>query len=261
MSFIRLSQGQLNCLEQCPPLFQQIYLEQLRSPTSPDQQEKQSWGTQFHLLMQQRELGLPIDSLLKQDEQLQHSLTALVNAAPEILQPEAGTWREAEHCRTLRFQNYLLTVVYDLLIAATTAQIIDWKTYHQPQNRAKLAQNWQTRLYLYVMAETSHYLPEQISMTYWFVRLPTQPQRLTFTYDSIQHEATRQDLANLLAQLDRYLKDYLNEGMAFPHIPHCEQSCPHHHSLVGSTSSQPNGDWHVSIADIEEVALNSLDKI
>ena len=258
---IRLSQGQLNCLEQCPPLFQQIYLEQLRSPASPDQQEKQSWGTQFHLLMQQRELGLPIDSLLKQDEQLQHSLTALVNAAPEILQPEVGTWREAEHCRTLRVQNYLLTVVYDLLIAATTAQIIDWKTYHQPQNRAKLAQNWQTRLYLYVMAETSDYLPEQISMTYWFVRLPTQPQRLTFMYDSIQHEATRQDLSNLLAQLDRYLKDYLNEGMAFPHIPNCEQSCPHHHSLVGSTSSQQNGDWHVSIADIEEVALNSLDKI
>ena len=261
MSFIRLSQGQLNCLEQCPPLFQQLYLEQLRSPTSPDQQEKQSWGTQFHILMQQRELGLPIDSLLKQDEQLKHSLTALVNAAPEILQPEAGTWREAEHCRTLRVQNYLLTVVYDLLIAATTAQIIDWKTYLQPQNRAKLAQNWQTRLYLYVLAETSDYLPEQISMTYWFVRLPTQPQRLTFMYDSIQHEATRQDLSNLLAQLDRYLKDYLNEGMAFPHIPNCEQSCPHHHSLVGSTSSQQNGDWHISIADIEEVALNSLDKI
>ena len=260
MSFIRLSQGQLNCLEQCPPLFQQIYLEQLRSPTSPDQQEKQSWGTQFHLLMQQRELGLPIDALLKQDEQLQHSLTALVNAAPEILQPEAGTWREAEHSRTLRVQNYLLTVVYDLLIASTTAQIIDWKTYLQPQNRARLAQNWQTRLYLYVMAETSHYLPEQLSMTYWFVRLPTQPQRLTFMYDSVQHEATRQDLANLLAQLDRYLKDYLNEGITFPHIPNCEQSCPHHHSLVG-TSSQQNGDWHVSIAEIEEVALDSLDKI
>ena len=178
-SLTRLSQGQLNLLETCPPKFQEVYLDQLSSPISPQQQEKLTWGSRFHLLMQQRELGLPIESLLSEDEQLQHSITSLVNAAPEILQPDVQGRRDAEHCRTLQFQDYLLTVIYDLLITDDEgAQILDWKTYLQPENQTKLAKNWQTRLYLYVMAETSEYLPEQISMTYWFVKLPSQPQSL-----------------------------------------------------------------------------------
>ncbi|MGF1482148.1 MAG: PD-(D/E)XK nuclease family protein [Cyanophyceae cyanobacterium] len=252
----RLSQGQLNLLEKCPPLFQQVYLEQLRSPTNPQQQDKLAWGKQFHLLMQQWELGLPIEALLHEDEQLEHSFTALVQAAPEIWQLPSGAWREAEHCRTLSFQGYLLTTIYDLLIAGPSqAQIIDWKTHLQPQNRAKLAQDWQTRLYLYVLAETSDYLPEQISMTYWFVKLPTQPQRLTFTYSSGQHEATRQDLATLVAQLEQYLKNHLQVGLPFPHTADCE-NCPYREALLISeaTMSQKTTDsWQ--IADIEEVSL------
>jgi ATP-dependent exoDNAse (exonuclease V) beta subunit len=59
----------------------------------------------------------------------------------------------------------LLTVIYDLLIEAEdNAQILDWKTYPQPKEQNRLAKDWQTRLYLYVLAETSDYLPEQISM-------------------------------------------------------------------------------------------------
>lgn len=259
-SFVRLSQGHLNLLQKCPPLFQQVYLDQLRSPTSPEQKEKQAWGSQFHLLMQQRELGLPIQSLLEEDEQLQHSLTSLIDTAPEILQPEDNTWRDAEHCRTLSFQGYLLTVIYDLLIASpASAQIIDWKTYLQPQNRAKLAQDWQTRLYLYVLAETSDYLPEQISLTYWFVKLPTRPQRLTFTYDSRQHQQTKQELTTLITQLDAWLKDYFEGGEAFPHLLDCEDSCPYKNSLWLSQETllekTKRQDWGASIAEIEEVSL------
>lgn len=261
-SLIRLSQGQLNLLERCPPRFQQIYLEQLRSPISLEQQEKQDWGSRFHLLMQQRELGLPIDSLLEEDKPLQRSLSSLIEAAPEILQPGAETWREAEHYRTLSLQNYLLTVIYDLIVASPSkVQIIDWKTYLQPQNQARLAQDWQTRLYMYVLAESSEYLPEQISMTYWFVKLPTKPQRLIFTYDSLQHEQTRQDLSYLLTKLSEWLEDYGREGTSFPHLPNCEESCPYYDSLTASTGlpgqdEAVTKDWLASIAEIEEVSLS-----
>jgi hypothetical protein len=47
----------------------------------------------------------------------------------------------------------------------------------------KLAKNWQTRLYLYVLAETSAYPPDSLSMTYWFVQLPRSPEQITFNYN------------------------------------------------------------------------------
>lgn len=258
LSLTRISQKQLNLLSTCPPQFQRIYLEKLATPVNPEQQEKLLWGNQFHLLMQQRELGLPIESLLAEDDRLHHSINSLVVAAPEILQQQPNSWREAEHYRALNFQNYILTVIYDLLIADRSwAQIIDWKTYLQPENKAKLAQNWQTRLYLYVLAETSQYLPEQISMTYWFVRLPTQPQKVTFNYNSTKHEQTRQDLTRYLNLLDRYFDDYYDRGIPFPHLPNCHESCPF--SKYFSTPEETltnqdisiHQDWLTSISEIE----------
>jgi len=61
---LRLSQGHLNLLETCPRKFQHTYLEQLNSPANPEHEERQTLGSRFHLLMQQREMGLPINSFL-----------------------------------------------------------------------------------------------------------------------------------------------------------------------------------------------------
>jgi hypothetical protein len=253
---LRISQGQLNLLETCPPKFKQVYLEQLTSPPTPEQIEKQHWGSQFHLLMQQRELGLPITSLLDEDDSLKHSLTALVNEATEILTPNYISLREAEHSRSLPFRNYLLNVVYDLLIMdQERAQIIDWKTYLQPENKQKLAKNWQTRLYLYVLAETSDYLPEQISMTYWFVKLPHQPQHLTFSYSSYHHQQTQEDLTRLLNQLERNLELYYNGQSCFEHLNNCEQNCPYYNTFLGNNQDHQEPDWQVSLDDIEEISL------
>ena len=167
---LRLSQGHLNLLATCPRKFQHSYLEQLNTPIDPKHEEYQILGSRFHLLMQQREMGLPIDNLLQADSQLQSWMTDFSNISPEIFTTDIDnqTFRESEHYRTLQIGNYLLTVIYDLLIAdQNQAQILDWKTYPQPSKREILARNWQTRLYIYVMAETSNYLLENISMTYW----------------------------------------------------------------------------------------------
>lgn len=251
---IRLSQGQLNLLETCPPQFQRIYLEQLATPVSPEQHQKLSWGSQFHQLMQQRELGLPIDSLLQQNQELQHAILALKETAPELWQVDTKAWREAEHCRTVSFQGYLLTVIYDLLILGNSqAKILDWKTYLQPEDSSKLAKNWQTRLYLYVLAETTDYRPEQISMTYWFVKLPTKPQCLTFSYNSTLHEKNRQDLSQLLTQLDEWLENYMNQRIDFPHLSNCETTCSYYSAF--ETRFKLEEKPLKSLEEIDEVPL------
>ncbi len=256
-SCLRLSQGQLNLLQTCPPQFQKIYLEQLASPSHPEQEEKKQWGTLFHQLMQQLALGLPIDSLLAQNPELQHSLQALVAATSEIWSSEAVIWRDAEHYRTLNYQDYLLTVVYDLLVTyENRAVIFDWKTYLQPENPHKLAKNWQTRLYLYVLAETSNYQPEDISLTYWFVKLPSQPQNITFNYNLQLHQQTHQDLTNILNKLEQWLEGYVNDNLDFPHNYNCENNCPYYQYL--STYKYKNKDSDnlihlTSIDNIEEI--------
>jgi hypothetical protein len=258
----RLSQAQLNLLETCPPQFQRIYLEQLATPISPEQQEKLVWGSQFHHLIQQQELGLPIDSLLAADEQFQLAITALKQKAPELWSSEPDiSLREAEHCRTLEFNGYLLTVVYDLLILKSKpkqAMIIDWKTYLQPTNKNKLEKNWQTRLYLYVLAETSDYLPQQISLTYWFVKLPHEPQNLIFNYHKNKHEKTKQDLTKLLNNLDQWLEKYYNKNEPFNHIDNCESHCEYYKylsSLQKTSATAITQDWLINIDEIEEIPL------
>ncbi|MBE9034103.1 PD-(D/E)XK nuclease family protein [aff. Roholtiella sp. LEGE 12411] len=224
---LRLSQGQLNLLEACPRKFQHTYLEKLSSPSDPEHEERQTLGSRFHLLMQQREMGLPIDSFLQVDVQLQRWMSSFANAAPEILTPAINdqTFRESEHYRTLQVQDYLLTVVYDLLIADNQqAQILDWKTYPKPLNKSKLAHNWQTRLYTYVLAETSEYLPENISMTYWFVQSEGNPQSIKFNYNAVQHEQTARKLNQLLSKLTNWLQRYQNNEQ-FPQVVEGSKAC------------------------------------
>ena len=261
---MRLSQGQLNLLEICPRKFQHTYLEQLASPTTPEQQERLQLGSRFHLLMQQREMGLPIEAFIQEDSQLRQLIAAFVEAAPKILSlTDATPLRQSEHQRTLEFEGHLITVVYDLLIlTAQQAQILDWKTYPKPQESKQLAENWQTKLYCFVMAETSHFDPEQISMTYWFFQSKKANQaepQIRFAYDTAQHKKIGQDLTQLVHQLTQWLDRYQSTGEAFPQIPQtsvCEscgfalrcQRSPEQQNMLNSTVP-------LSLDDIAEIPL------
>ncbi|WP_204103854.1 MULTISPECIES: PD-(D/E)XK nuclease family protein [Spirulina sp. CCY15215] len=220
---IRISQGHLNLLETCFRKYQHIYLDRLASPIEPNQQESLAWGSQFHLLMQQRELGLPVQILLQGNAELDRSVSSLVQAAPDVVNLEGSDEREAEHPRTLTWGRYLLVAIYDLLIIrGDRAQIFDWKTHRQPPKRG-LAGNWQTRLYPFILAETSDFTPEQISLTYWFVG--SSPQSLKFGYNTIQHEQTRNDLTHLLTQLQEASDRYQTDHIPFPQVPRAKNIC------------------------------------
>ncbi len=271
---MRLSQGHLNLLTTCPRKFQYTFLEQLAAPPTPEQQEKLNWGNRFHLLMQQRELGLPIESIVAEDPQLQIWFNSFISAAPEILiaVTDSTSFREAEHSRTLKFQDYLLTVIYDLLIAdQEQAQILDWKTYARPNQRQWIEKNWQTRLYCYALVATSNYFPEQVSLTYWFVQSEKERESpsLKFSYDSRQHQQIHEDLTDLLNQLTVWLQEY-EQGEFFPQIPetagHCQnctfairchrQSESEEDAIASWTYfSSPTRNELSDLANIEEVSL------
>jgi hypothetical protein len=270
---IRLSQSHLNLLSICPPKFQQVYLDGLGALPNSEEQESMQWGSRFHLLMQQRELTLPIESLLTTDSELDRSLKALIQAVPYLLEQNSKLWREAEHYRTFIAGQFLLTVIYDLLIVKPDqAIILDWKTYRQPQNLTKLANNWQTRLYLYVLAKTSDYEPEQIQMTYWFVK-SGKPKSLTFHYSQKLHQQTEEDLADLLTNLAKWWHNYqysqsdqqLNSDSDsntelicnLPHRADCQQNCPYSQILrEDNKQCDRHQELLTSINEIEEISID-----
>ena len=270
---LRLSQTQLKILEECPRKFQHSYLELLATTASPEHKEKLTWGSHFHLLMQQRELGLPIEFIIQQDPELGRCVAAFINTAPELFANSENSdriFRQAEHPRTLIFQDYLFTVIYDLLIAEpNAAQILDWKTYPRPQKSKWIAESWQTRLYLYVLVETSDYSPEQVSMTYWFVQLQGEepPQKLTFDYNQTEHDRTKQDLTHLLQQLTDWRQRYTEAVNSLPQVEissnfaipvnlplaataHQTQKLPHHILLAETPTN-----WLPNLAIIDEIFI------
>lgn len=221
----QLSQGQLNCLTACPRKFQHLYLDQLGLPQFEVPQDQPRLGKQFHQLLHQKALGIDISPLAQTHPQLQQWLTIFAQEPPPMIVGE----HHSEHLRSLLMQDYLLIAVYDLLIQGPQqAQILDWKTYQRPQDPDKLRLNWQTRLYPFLLAATSSYRPEQISMTYWFAEVP--PHRpatdhlLTVPYSQEMHQQNQQDLSHLLDQLSQWFTGY-EHGESFPQVPIAAGQC------------------------------------
>ena len=237
MPLTTLTQGHLKLLDLCPRRFRYAYLDHLAAPTDPKLLKRQQWGTRFHLVMQQRELGLSTDDILAQHPDLAAAVEAMMATAPDLFQPfvrpegdlDLGWLRQSEHRRTVALGGYEFTVVYDLLILTPTdGQIIDWKTYQHLPDAADLAQDWQTRLYRYVLAETTALKPKQITMTYWFVPPPEagdrpQPRHITLPYSAAEHRRTGRDLQHRMATLTSRLEQQADRG--FPKVDAASGLC------------------------------------
>ncbi|MEM6592951.1 MAG: PD-(D/E)XK nuclease family protein, partial [Cyanobacteria bacterium P01_C01_bin.73] len=266
VGLLSLSQGHLNVLSQCDRRFQYLFLEGLIVPPSPDQQASLDWGSRFHLVMQQRQMGLPTEQITAQDAELQASLEQLLIAAPEVLSPPKGegTLHQSEHRRTLSFNNYLLTAIYDLVhLTPNRGEIFDWKTYLVPRKRAYLERDWQSRLYLFLLAETTDLPPEALSITYWFVRSrdpQTQalhPQKETIQYSRLRHQQTRQDLTTISDRLTRQIAALQTQAAMFPKVDLAKGYCDTCPFAVRCQRISP-ADSEMSLpalSHIDEVAL------
>ncbi|MFM7602195.1 MAG: hypothetical protein ACKO7R_13520, partial [Pseudanabaena sp.] len=126
---ISISQGHLNIWEICRRKYQYSFLEELSLPEADLQSKKNLLlGSHFHLLMQQKELGLDVAVLASSDPKLRSWLDAFEHQPPKMI---AGG-RLCEHRRTLEMpiemslhhrQNsdhgqgyFVLTTIYDFLI-------------------------------------------------------------------------------------------------------------------------------------------------
>ncbi len=267
---LRLSQGHLSLLDTCPRKFQHILLDQLAAPHSPEQQERIAWGDRFHLLMQQQQLALPVEALLRGNPDLETTLQALRQSAPDLFLPSldetAPTQVLSEHLRSFTLGGYSFSVIYDLLLTEPErAQIIDWKTYPQPQQVQWLQQHWQTRLYCYSLVETSDYLPEQVSMTYWFVRgseTETTPQSLAIAYSTAQHAQVATALAQRCEQLDHYLTTY-RRGDELPQVSEtlgrCDR-CPFQERCQRGLSGADPGRFPSAWSDLD-FSLETVEEV
>lgn len=219
LPLIQLSQSHLQTLSTCPRRYQHTYIDQLLIPdivTRPKQDEE--LGQQFHLLMQQHWLGLDVAPVLAASPQLKQRFEAFQQRPPKLI---AGD-RLTEYRRMLKLGHYLLVSVFDLLtLNSEAAQIVDWKSYRKPKSSDRLRKSWQTKLYLFILAETSALNFANISMTYWFAstHTPQESPTYTFQYSEEQHRQTHQQLLTLLGNLDRW-RYQLEEGHDFPSGDH-----------------------------------------
>jgi hypothetical protein len=227
VTFTNISQGHLKVLTTCARKFGYLYIDRLSQPIDPEQELKMRWGSQFHLLMQQREMGLPIEPFLEKSPLLGNWLRSMVSTAPDIFEIKPNQRRESERVRTVLMDEYLLMTISDLVILEPDrARIIDWKTYPLPKQKQDLDRDWQLRLYMYVLAETSSFSPKQISFTYWFIQSLPQPQSLAFKYTIKQHKETQRELQEILASLTSLWETHGSNGSDWPQVDlgsgHCK---------------------------------------
>jgi CRISPR/Cas system-associated exonuclease Cas4 (RecB family) len=227
MNLQRLSQGHLKTLQECPRKFEYIYLSSLATLSPTDRQQSMQFGSNFHRLLHQQELGMSIEPFLTDNPKIQQAIVGLKKAAPHLFAQNPEIDRASEQVRTLMISGtehqYLFTAIYDLLLLGAKAQIIDWKTYGRPARAEQLDRDWQTRLYLYMLVATSDYAPADVSFTYWFVQ-SNPPQSVTFGYSEQQHQQTQQELRELVDQLSDWLIQY-RQGKSLPQVEAEKNRC------------------------------------
>lgn len=219
---MRLSQGHLSLLEICPRQFQYQFLEQLNLQNqSLEDEERLRSGSEFHQIIQQRSLQVPIEALLAKDPQLAQWFRAFERVMPDFFSSidVASELSESEQVRTLTYLGHCLVVVYDYLILnPERALILDWKTYRKPNPSNAIVNSWQSKLYPYVLHQTSQYPAHHIELRYWFFHHDTA-QKLSLPYTDAAHCETDRQLTHLLTQLNHWLSDYESHAIPFPQTP------------------------------------------
>lgn len=233
---IRLSQTRLASFLNCQRQFQLRYLDQVAWPDYPLPDELAAAvqdGHQFHQLIEQHLHGFPVEiknptlrqwwtRFKKNRPPLPHGKQLIETTLTIPIQAASATRR-----------TYLLNGRFDLLIlgekdSQSFAHLFDWKT-GKPQDEATLRRDWQTRLYLAMLAEGASALesglllkPDHIQMTYWYVQAPDQPR--TLFYSDSQHAQNWADLQAIIAQLDAL--DETNVWQLTDELSHCRH-CPY----------------------------------
>ena len=206
---INLSRFKLTTFLACQRRFQLRYLRQLPWPVEPQDeqwQEASQRGRRFHRLLERHFLGLPLAEPGEGDPLLQRWWQTFRRDGPALPPGQ----RLPELTLTVPLARHMLTGRFDLVVIGDEdIHVYDWKTEAQPRPAAALRDDWQTILYLALLAEGGTALrqepvdPDAITLTYWFVADPSA--MVTIPYSRTQHDAHWSQLISLVEAIDSQL--------------------------------------------------------
>jgi CRISPR/Cas system-associated exonuclease Cas4 (RecB family) len=227
---LRFSQASLQDYVDCPRRFQLRYLLNTRWPTAHESpiaewERRSQRGATFHRMIHQHTVGISaeeIETTIDDDEVLGW-WRAYIRTPPRDL---PTTTRRSEVRLSTPLAGYRLLARYDLIAIEPEerAVIVDWKTSQKRPLRSWLQERQQTSVYRYVLVQAGTglnngkpFVPEQITLLYWFARFPLQIER--FDYDTDQHDAIEAALSETIARISE-TKD--EEWMLTDDLRHCK---------------------------------------
>lgn len=228
METIVFSQASLLAFVACRRRFQLRYLDKVPwpdHPFSPSQRTAIETGQAFHQLLERFFLGLPINESTLADGQLQ---TWWRRFKENVLPLPPGK-AIPELRLSVPVGAHFLIGRFDLVniegeAARPCIHIYDWKS-SQPKTAAELEDEWQTKLYLAIAAESGRSLvqegaeihPERIRLTYWYATDPAAPR--TIVYSADRHRQNWAELEGLIAAIETCFA--ANEWPLTDHWGHC----------------------------------------
>ncbi len=208
-----LDQSALAAFQVCPRRFQLRYILKLAWPSAPlDRRQSQAVerGRQFHRLIEQRFLGVPVEEEAIADDVVRDWWARFADS--DMALADGRRW--PEHRLTIPVGENFLSGRFDLLIVGEErgepfAHLFDWKT-SKPRAISDLEAAWQTRLYLALLAEGGRALSEEgrpiaadrIKMTYWYTREADHPRVLA--YNEARHRENWSGIGDVAAQIEAY---------------------------------------------------------
>ena len=217
----QFSQGSLQDFVECRRRFYLRYIRRLAWPAVQSEpvlefERYMQQGEQFHRMVQQHQVGVPLERLtpMAQGEELSRWWLNYLSHSGEkgSLQwlAEGSSQRYAEISLSVPVGSTRLVAKYDLLVVTSEgrAVIFDWKTARKRPRRQWLAAHLQTRVYPYLLVRAGAHLnqgrpfePEQVEMVYWFANFPEQAER--FPYNQNAFNSDGEYLAELISNVQQ----------------------------------------------------------
>lgn len=216
---LTLAQQHLYTFQACQRRFYLRFLARVPWPEAPlglEQEMAYERGRRFHRWIERRFLGLPITDEADTDPLLRGWWATFQQQAPPL--PDGRRFVETSLTVPIGPEDrHRLTGRFDLLIVSDgadrgpAAALFDWKT-GEPRAIERLRRAWQTRVYLFVLAEggvalvpqePAAFSPGRLSFTYWYVEDPARPR--VIAYDETLHRHNRIELEAIVADIDRQL--------------------------------------------------------
>lgn len=159
--------------------------------STPPISQGEKLGGEFHIIMQQIGLGVPVEPFLEAYPQLGKWVEVLL---PFLEIPGNKQWNaEAQYL----YKSQLIYANYDLIIYQDKQVIgLDW-TIQKPSNFQSLENSFHTQLRLFLLHDKTQLPAEKINLIYLFVNTGDVYQ---FTYSEVKHLVFKERLLSIITQ-------------------------------------------------------------